>query len=246
MHAGGADMVMLKRKRDGAESREGTSAWNEGVHRSRQSVQTKEQQVAETIREKIFAGDFVRGQKLKQAEIAAALGISITPVRAALKLLEAEGYVSATAHRGAVVSPFQTAEIGELLDLRLGLEPRLMLAAVKRASTADLDALSVLNAELADAAGRGDRGAIRAINYRFHFRLYQIAGLRQSVELVRILWAKYPFELLSSVVGQPERAAAEHAAIIDAARRGDGHAAMRAMQMHIRRGYRALRSTYSL
>jgi hypothetical protein len=46
------------------------------------------------------------GQKLKQAEIAKMLGVSITPVREALRLLEAQGYVAVTAHRGAVVAPF--------------------------------------------------------------------------------------------------------------------------------------------
>ncbi|HET7714456.1 MAG TPA: GntR family transcriptional regulator, partial [Bauldia sp.] len=67
---------------------------------------TVEHQIAEVLREKIIVGSIARGQKLKQAEIATMLGVSITPVREALRLLEAQGYVAVTAHRGAVVAPF--------------------------------------------------------------------------------------------------------------------------------------------
>ena len=55
---------------------------------------TKEEQVADFLREGIISGKYPRGSRLKQAEIAEQLGLSITPVREALKLLEAEGYVS--------------------------------------------------------------------------------------------------------------------------------------------------------
>jgi DNA-binding GntR family transcriptional regulator len=70
------------------------------------SKSTVEHQIAEVLREKIIVGVIARGQKLKQAEIARLLGVSITPVREALRLLEAQGYVTVKAHRGAVVSPF--------------------------------------------------------------------------------------------------------------------------------------------
>jgi len=55
---------------------------------------TKEEQVADYLREGIISGMFPRGSRLKQAEIAEKLQLSITPVREALKLLEAEGYVT--------------------------------------------------------------------------------------------------------------------------------------------------------
>ena len=73
---------------------------------------TKEEQVADYLREGIIAGRFPRGARLKQQEIAQMLNTSITPVREALKLLEAEGYVSGGNYRGAVVAP--------LLDNGLG------------------------------------------------------------------------------------------------------------------------------
>ena len=94
-------------------------------------LQTKEQQVAEYLREGILAGEFARGRKLKQADIAKRLDISITPVREAMKLLEAEGYIHVSAHRGAVVAPFQMERVDELFQLRLAMESKLTLAATK-------------------------------------------------------------------------------------------------------------------
>ncbi len=64
---------------------------------------TKEEQVADFLREGIISGMFPRGSRLKQAEIAERLQLSITPVREALKLLEAEGYITGNSYRGACV-----------------------------------------------------------------------------------------------------------------------------------------------
>lgn len=208
--------------------------------------QTKEQQVAEVLRERIFAGTLGRGRKLKQAEIARELGLSITPVRAALKLLEAEGFVRLSAHRGAVVAPLNIREIDELFDLRLGLEAKLVLAAVPRAAADDVAMLARLNDTIARAAAAGDRAGLRTANLRFHFVLYRLAALKQTTDFVRVLWAKYPFDLLSSVSGRSEQALREHAEIIAAVGRGDARAASRSLQSHLKSGYDALRATYAL
>ncbi len=161
-------------------------------------LQTKEHHVAELLREKIIAGVFVRGQKLKQAEIAKMLEVSITPVREALRLLEAEGYVHVSSHRGAVVAPFQIEHADELFDLRMTLEGKLTAAAAKRITPADLQVLVDLNQDIRDALARGVRETVRGSNFRFHFRLYEHADMPHSLEFVRVLWAKYPFDLLGS------------------------------------------------
>src|SRR6478609_11465686 len=82
---------------------------------------TKEEQVADYLRERIISGVYARGSRLKQAEIAEELKLSITPVREALKLLEAEGYISGDSYRGARVVPFDASASGEILNLRLML-----------------------------------------------------------------------------------------------------------------------------
>ena len=77
---------------------------------------TKEEQVADFLREGIIAGRIERGARLKQQEIATQLGTSITPVREALKLLEAEGYVAGDSFKGAVVAPFDIEASSEVLE----------------------------------------------------------------------------------------------------------------------------------
>src|SRR6266567_5246279 len=97
---------------------------------------TKEEQVADYLREGIIAGRFPRGARLKQQEIASLLNTSITPVREALKLLEAEGYVRGDNYRGAVVAPFDLEASTETLNLRILLETQLARGAAERATAA--------------------------------------------------------------------------------------------------------------
>ena len=208
--------------------------------------QTKEHQVAELLRERIIAGTFVRGQRLKQAEIARQLNLSITPVREALRLLEAEGYVRVSSHRGAVVAPFQVDQADELYDLRLVLEGKLTAAAAKRMTDDALHALTLLQEEMCSATERGDRHGIRGSNFRFHFRLYELADLPHTLEFVRVLWAKYPFDLLGAIPGRPPVVLDEHAVLLDALRQRDARLALRAMQAHITSGHRQFTATYTL
>lgn len=208
--------------------------------------QTKEHQVAELLRERIIAGSFVRGQRLKQAEIARQLNLSITPVREALRLLEAEGYVRVSSHRGAVVAPFQVDQADELYDLRLILEGRLTAAAAKRLTDEEYHSLTLLQAEIRDATQRGDREGIRGGNFRFHFRLYELADMPHTLEFVRVLWAKYPFDLLGAIPGRPQLVLEEHTVLLDALRQRDARLALRAMHAHITSGHRQFTATYTL
>jgi DNA-binding GntR family transcriptional regulator len=207
---------------------------------------TKEYQVAELLRERIIAGSIMRGQRLKQAELAKQLNISITPVREALRLLEAEGYVRLLSHRGAVVAPFQFDQADELYDLRLALEGKLTAAATKRLTAGEFDSLRRLDEANREAARRGDREAIRGGNFRFHFRLYGLAAMPHTLGFVRVLWAKYPFDLLGAIPGRPSLVLHEHAALMDALAKRDPRQAMRAMQAHITAGHRQFRATYAV
>jgi DNA-binding GntR family transcriptional regulator len=208
--------------------------------------QTKEHQVAELLREKIIAGVIVRGQKLKQAQIAKILDISITPVREALRLLEAEGYVRVSSHRGAVVAPFQIEQADELFDLRLTLEGKLTTAAAKRLTPVDLQVLIGLNDAIRDALARDEREKVRGGNFRFHFRFYEHADMPNTLEFVRVLWAKYPFDLLGAIPGRPARVLDEHAELIEALQANDPRKATRAMQAHIASGHRDFKATYAI
>lgn len=204
---------------------------------------TKEEQVADYLREGIIAGRFPRGARLKQQEIASLLQTSITPVREALKLLEAEGYVAGDSFKGAVVAPFDIEASTEVLNLRILLETQLVRGAVEQASGADIAELRVLAEAFATAFDAGDNEAARAANYRFHHRMFEIARMPQTLHFVQILWARYPFDLINQLKGRVSRAAAEHDDLVAAMIAGDVSAAMLATRQHIEAGWQELRDS---
>jgi DNA-binding GntR family transcriptional regulator len=203
---------------------------------------TKEEQVADYLRERIISGVYPRGSRLKQAEIAEQLHLSITPVREALKLLEAEGYINGDSYRGARVVPFDAAASAEILQLRLLLEAQLVRGAVEKITALDIAELRALAKEFEQAFDSGDRAAARGINYRLHRRLYDIAAMPQTLHFVQILWARYPFDLINAAENRGEHAAHEHEAILRALTDGDATAATLAMRHHIESGWGVLKS----
>lgn len=204
---------------------------------------TKEEQVADFLREGIISGKFPRGSRLKQAETAERLQLSITPVREALKLLEAEGYVTGNSYRGACVAPFDASASEETLELRLLLESRLVRGTAEKITAQDTAELRALADEFERVFESGDRAAARGVNYRFHRRLYSIADMPQTLHFVQILWARYPFDLINAVEGRGQKAAREHDEILRALSDGNVSDAMRAMRRHIESGWSLLKSS---
>jgi DNA-binding GntR family transcriptional regulator len=203
---------------------------------------TKEEQVADYLREAILSGRLARGARLKQAEIAEQLQISITPVREALRLLEAEGYIDSRSYKGATVVPFDIAASEEILDLRVLLEGQLVQHAVQRATTADLQEVRQLAAEFAAAAAQQDSMVARGANYRFHRRLYDTAGLPQTLYFVQVLWARYPFDIINRIDGRAARAAQEHEELLRCVIEGDVAGAMLCLRRHIEAGWDELKA----
>lgn len=202
---------------------------------------TKEEQVADFLREGIISGRYPRGTRLKQQEIATLLNTSITPVREALKLLAAEGYVLGDSYRGATVAPFNLEASSEVLSLRILLETQLVKGSVERVTGEDIAELRVLASEFASAFEAGDNEAARAANYRFHHRMFEIAAMPQTLHFVQILWARYPFDLINRLKGRVSRAAEEHDDMLTALIAGDAAAAMLATRQHIEAGFNELR-----
>jgi DNA-binding GntR family transcriptional regulator len=204
---------------------------------SRPTFETKQEQVAEIIRERIIGGFYQRGQKLKQAELAEDLGVSMTPVREALMILEAEGYVLGLAHRGVIVPTIHFENLREVYELRVLLERRLTSRAVKRMTADDVSQLRSIQAELSTAWHAGNRVAIGTLNYRFHFRFYGFAELPQTLSFDRVLWAKYPFYSEEGLKARMNGVLSEHEAFLSALEAGDQPRAVAAMLAHIKNGW---------
>ncbi len=206
---------------------------------------TKEEQVADYLREGIISGRLPRGARLKQTEIAQDLKISITPVREALKLLEAEGYLTSDSYRGATVAHFDVGASREILKLRITLEMQLVESAVRNVTCENIAELRDLAAQFEKAARANDSTAARGINYRFHRRIYDFANLPKTLHFVQVLWAQYPFDVINQISGRAMRAAEEHRELLRNLIEGDVAGAMLTMRSHIETGWNELRDTNS-
>jgi len=203
------------------------------------TFRTKQDQVADILRERVISGVYARGTKLKQSEIAEELGVSITPVREALHILEAEGYITGLSHRGLLVPRFDPAETQEIFDLRLMLERDLTAFALPNLTPAHVEELRAFQQVVSELSRGRDRLATRTANFRFHFRLYDLADRPQTLKFVRVLWAKYPF-IYQELGGRRMRHIDEHERFLDRVAAGDREGAVEAMTDHIRSGWNDL------
>jgi DNA-binding GntR family transcriptional regulator len=133
-------------------------------------------------------GDLRPGQRIVQEDMAARIGVSVAPVREALRVLEQEGQVTYLPRRGYFVTELRIADLEEIYSLRQLVEERAARAALP---TLDGDALQRIEAAARDcveAADAGDVAAELAANRRFHFELLDVPGRPHTMRLIRQLW----------------------------------------------------------
>ena len=137
------------------------------------------EQAARALREDIMSGALPAGARLGEADMAGRLSVSRTPVREALSRLAAEGLVELQPGRGARVTSWSQAELAEIFELRLALEPYAVRRAVPELSGGDLDELDELAAGMRRPGRPGKRqdlAAIVELNRRFHATFISAAG----------------------------------------------------------------------
>lgn len=202
--------------------------------------QTKKDHIVEELRLLIDSGELARGARLRQDELASRFGTSITPVREALRQLEAEGLLLSEPHRGVRVASADLGEIKGFYIARRLLEPYAYQRSVSRVSSRDLERAESLSETMAEAGGRGDRLALHAANRSFHFIFYDRAAIPALARIVDGMWASYPWDVLPMVSRVIESSLAEHRAIVDAVRNGQYDDVKRMVELHVKNSYLAL------
>lgn len=187
-----------------------------------------------TLRERIRTGQYIRGERIREEEVARSLGVSRTPVREALARLQARGMLE-PASGGLVIVELSRSQIVELYDMREVLEGSAARFAAQHASPTDIAALTRINQAFADALGDPARQA--RINRELHETIDQAAHNRY---LIRTLQEMHDSLALLpgttfSVSGRGEMAVDEHQQIIDAIGRHDADDAEKLARLHIRR-----------
>ena len=139
----------------------------------------------EVIREAIMDGRLEPGQRLKEEELARELGISRTPVREALLILQTDGLVEAHPNRGATVRSYGLDDLGDLYMLRAALEGVAARLAAERATPRELAKLRRSCDRFDTVAGAGSLKEIVRENLVFHDAILNIAGNDRIAQLVR-------------------------------------------------------------
>lgn len=197
--------------------------------------QTLSDMTLDAVRDGILRGRYPEGEPLRQDAIAEELGVSRIPVREALRQLEAEGLVTFSPHRGAVVSTLSLQEIMELFELRAQIEGDLIKRAVPLMTSEDhARAKEILGAyEL--ALRSGEVAVWGALNWQFHSTLYAPSQRPFTLGILGKLHQhsdRYLRMQLALTHGET-RAKDEHRAIAAAVKKGDGALAARLMREHI-------------
>lgn len=182
------------------------------------------------IRELIVEGELAPGTALKQRDLAARLGVSVTPVREALRRVESEGLVSFNHHTGATVVQVDFGATEEIDLIRAALEPLATSLAVPNLTNHDVDVLKGLNRQMR-ACGDRDLDLLARLNRQFHFTIYDRAGSPVLNSFIVRLWRT--FDTGPQVIVGLEQTLNQHDLIIAAIEARQPSIAAEATRLHI-------------
>lgn len=178
------------------------------------------EEIAAALRQAIRVKELPPGSALIQEELAQRFGVSRNPVREALRMLVTDGLVDMRPGDGATVRRLSPADLAELYDLRLAIEPLIAKPIMDEARPRDIDELQRMAQAIESTTDLGDW--IR-LNFDFHAFLFALSNRpRTEAMLNSLLSAVQPYS--SEHIGQlggRTQASAEHLEMIDAIRRRD-------------------------
>ena len=188
------------------------------------------------IVEAIDSGIYKPGDRLVESELADRFGVSRTPVREALQRLETHSMVKRDG-RSLIVATLDHNQLAELYTVRTELEALAARLAARHATPEELRVLQSMIDE--DLRRLGDAEALARSNRRFHHQIHLASHNRYLVQQLDIVHRNMALMARSSlaVEGRPKVAMAEHQAIVDGLKSGDGGAAEAALRAHISKAY---------
>jgi DNA-binding GntR family transcriptional regulator len=190
--------------------------------------------VYDRLRTAILRGDIEPGQPTSQVILARELGVSRTPLREALRMLQREGLVLSEPNRRVRIADFSISDIEELYAMRIPLEAVAIRATVRTLTATDFAELEGLMAQMDHYMRKDDFDGMETPHRAFHARFVAGAGARVAATLAELFdhAERYRRAYGTAVPhGWPERRA-EHRAMFDAAAAGDAAATVNALVAH--------------
>jgi DNA-binding GntR family transcriptional regulator len=205
-------------------------------------IQSKNEAVYAELRQRILSGRLPPGASINQEQVATDLGVSTTPVREALRRLEAEGLVTAFAHREVVVSRLDPAELSAIYEVRETLDALAVSLAAER-HTGD-DAAQITEAMARVAAGADGDDAVE-VNRRFHAAVYTASHNPVLIELLDSLWDRSDrYRRAVGFISTEKTVLEDHRELAAAVLEGRGEDGAAVMRRHLRRTNEAFETRF--
>lgn len=196
---------------------------------------SKTERVYEALRRRIRELVLAPGAPLRKEEIALELGVSRAPVSDAISRLAEEGLIDVFPQHGSFVALIRSADVRESLFVRTALEVEAMRRLAPIANATILGALDANIAAQVDALARGNLEQFYDLDEALHAAMFGAIAAPRALRLLEA--ARAPLDRVRRLAlpdqGRPEQTLAEHRALVDAIRSGDGEYAAAAMRAHL-------------
>jgi DNA-binding GntR family transcriptional regulator len=196
--------------------------------------------VARHVRQRIFSGAYAAGSYVRLEQLAAELGISVTPVREALLELRAEGLLVQQPHRGFMVLPVTGRDIADVSNVQAHIGGELAARAAINITDEQLDDLKDIQAQLEDAYRQDDNERAVRLNHEFHRAINVAADSPKLSQLMGQITRYAPESVFPAVAGWPAKSMKDHRRVLAALEHRDGERARTAMSEHFVAGVRPM------
>lgn len=193
----------------------------------------------EELKKLIQSGEFAPGSFLSERQIAARLGMSKTPIRAALERLESEGFVAIAPQQGAVVRDLSVHEIADQFEIREALETFVLRRLAGQLAAEQRDLVQKNLAAQKKAAEKQDIPRSVELDAEFHILFCKFLGNQEILRTMNHLREKIHRVALRVNQGNPARllpSYREHQAIAEAVMEGNAELAVRRLEEHLQYG----------
>ena len=200
---------------------------------------------SDRLRQAIMNGDFDLGEPLSETGLAAALGISKTPVREALSVLKIEGLVTAIPQKGTFVFTLGSKDVADICELRYALESTALRLAFERNRQALYESLHKVFERMVRARKRGDTREYLLLDTEYHVQILDHCGNQYLADAYDLILGKVA-ALRTHLAHHPthtEKSYEEHETIADAIGDGNLSNALKILEKHITRARRTYADT---
>lgn len=201
--------------------------------------------VFQNIRQAILRGELKPGERLMEIALANQLGVSRTPVREAIRMLELEGLVIMVPRKGAQVAQITEQDLNDVLEVRLGLEELAVRIACERMTQEELDELYLAVMEFEKQIDEEDLAVLAEADMKVHEVIYggtHNQRLVQMINNIREQMYRYRVEYLKDEECR-ESLCAEHYILWEKLSKRDSVGAVEAISVHIKNQQKAIRKS---